>query len=84
MENKNLTWDEILKDLNMTDEELRKIFTDALEIEHECEVEGFTSRADTMECPYCHETIFKADYLGDFISHKLNKKYYKEEDNDKD
>lgn len=76
MENTILSWDEILKDLHMSDEDLRKIFTVALETEHMCEVMGYNSRADGCECPCCHETLFKAEYLGDFVCRDLNKKYY--------
>jgi len=78
MENNILSWDEILKDLNMSDEDLRKIFTDALETEHMCEVMGYMSRADSEECPCCHNKLFKAEYLGDFVCRELNEKYYNE------
>lgn len=77
MENKILSWAEILKDLNMSDEDLRKIFTEALEDEHMCEVMGYYSRTNSEECPCCHETLFKAEYLGDFVCRELNEKYYK-------
>lgn len=80
MENKILSWAEILKDLNMSDEDLRKIFTDALELEHMCEVMGYMSRTEGAECPCCHETLFKAEYLGDFVCRALNQKYYKNDD----
>lgn len=81
MENKILSWDEILKDLHMSDEDLRKIFTDALETEHMCEVAGYMSRTTAEECPCCHIKLFKAEYLGDFVCRDLNKKYYKNENN---
>jgi hypothetical protein len=61
----------------MSDEDLRKIFTDALEDEHMCEVMGYYSRTEGTECPCCHIKLFKADYLGDFVCSALNKKYYK-------
>lgn len=64
-----MEWSEILKMLHVKDmNQLKDILAEACENEIYCQVEGYTSRCDDIECPSCHETLYQTWDIFDFVA----------------